>query len=36
VIFFRVENGKIGKHWDTIEKRVPASNEYNSSEKFNL
>jgi len=33
---FRVENGKVVEHWDTIEKLTPASEAQNSNGKFNF
>lgn len=33
---FRVENGKVVEHWDTIEKRTPASEALNTNGKFNF
>ena len=33
---FRIENGKIVEHWDTIEKITPESEAKNSNGKFNF
>lgn len=33
---FRVENGKVVEHWDTVEKLTPASEALNSNGKFNF
>ncbi len=33
---FRIENGKIVEHWDTIEKLIPESEAKNSNGKFNF
>ncbi|WP_297086690.1 hypothetical protein [uncultured Draconibacterium sp.] len=33
---FRIENGKVVEHWDTIEKILPASEAKNSNGKFNF
>lgn len=33
---FRIENGKIVEHWDTIEKLIPAENANNNNGKFNF
>ncbi len=33
---FRVENGKVVEHWDTIEKIIPDSEAKNSNGKFSF
>ena len=33
---FRIENGKVVEHWDTIEKLIPVSEAKNSNGKFNF
>ncbi len=33
---FRIENGKVVEHWDTIEKMIPASEAKNTNGKFNF
>jgi len=33
---FRIENGKVVEHWDTIEKIVPEAEAINTNGKFNF
>ena len=33
---FRVENGKVVEHWDTVEKIIPEDDAQNSNGKFNF